>query len=59
MAPKKANEKECTKQKRKKEVMDWAQKLKILDLLREGERGAALAKRYNVNESTIRSIRAD
>ena len=32
MAPKKANEKECTKHKRKKEVMDLAQKLKMLDL---------------------------
>ena len=50
--------KSAQNRKEKKEVME-IQKLKILDLLREGERGAALAKRYNVNESTIRSIRAD
>ena len=59
MASKKANEKGCTKQKRKKELMYLAQKLKMLDLLRQGERVAALSKRYNVNESTIRSIRTN
>ena len=46
------------KTEKKKEVMDLAQKMKILDLLRQGEKVAALAKRYNVNESTIRSVRA-
>ena len=40
--------------KKKKEMMDLAQKLKILNLLRQGEKLAALGKRYNVNESTIR-----
>ena len=58
MAPKKANEKECAKQKRKKDVIDLGQKLKILDLLRQGEKVAALANWFNVNESTMRTIRA-
>ena len=43
--------------KRKKDVMDLTQKLKILDLLRQGEKVATIARRYGVNELTIRSIR--
>ena len=43
--------------KRKKGVMDLTQKLKILDLLKQGEKIAKLARRFNINESTIRSIR--
>ncbi|KAJ8669137.1 hypothetical protein QAD02_000396 [Eretmocerus hayati] len=43
--------------KRAKKVMDIATKLKILDLLRDGEKIINLARRFEVNESTIRSIR--
>ncbi|KAJ8678478.1 hypothetical protein QAD02_014265 [Eretmocerus hayati] len=43
--------------KRAKKVMDIATKLKILDLLRDGEKISNLARRYEVNESTIPSIR--
>ena len=37
--------------------MDLTQKLKILDLLLQEEKVATIARRYGVNESTIRSIR--
>lgn len=42
---------------KKKNVMDIAQKLKIIDLLESGEKIAVVARLYNVNESTIRTIR--
>lgn len=42
--------------KRKKSVMDLGTKLKIIQLLKSGEKVAALARRYEVNESTVRSI---
>ena len=44
-------------QKRNKKVMNLGQKLKMLDLLKT-EKVATVAKKFNVNESTIRSIRA-
>ena len=37
--------------------MNLATKLKILDLLESGEKIAAIARRFDVNESIIRSIR--
>ncbi|KAJ8682493.1 hypothetical protein QAD02_018285 [Eretmocerus hayati] len=43
--------------KRAKKIVDIATKLKILDLLRDGEKISNLARRYEANESTIRSIR--
>ena len=43
--------------KRNKSVMSIAEKLKILDLLKQGEIIAAVARKFEVNESTIRSIR--
>lgn len=43
--------------KKKKAVMDIAQKMKILQLLDEGEKVSAVARRFVVNESTIRTIR--
>ena len=56
MAPQTKSDK--TKQKkRNKVVMNLADKLKILDLLKSGERVSVIAKRFQVNESTIRSIR--
>ena len=56
MAPQTKSDK--TKQKkRNKTVMNLADKLNILDLLKSGERVSVIAKRFQVNESTIRSIR--
>uniref|UniRef100_A0ABD2XK06 HTH psq-type domain-containing protein n=1 Tax=Trichogramma kaykai TaxID=54128 RepID=A0ABD2XK06_9HYME len=43
--------------KRNKKVLNLVEKIKILDALKEGEKVAFLARRFNVNESTIRSIR--
>ena len=37
--------------------MDIAQKMKILELLDKGEKVAGVARRFVVNESTIRTIR--
>ncbi|KAL7296724.1 hypothetical protein TKK_0010138 [Trichogramma kaykai] len=56
MAPRRTSEKDSSAP-RKKSVMDLAQKLKILDLLSNGEKVAAVARKISVNESTIRSIR--
>ena len=39
--------------------MNLAEKLKILNLLRNGERVSVIARRFNVNESTIRTIRSN
>ena len=43
--------------KRDKKVMSIATKIEILKCLDSGERISTLTKRYQVNESTIRSIR--
>ena len=51
MAPK------CTPKKRTKNIMSLADKLSIINALQGGEKVAYLARKYNVNESTIRSIR--
>lgn len=53
MAPQKNN----PMKKRDKKVMNLAEKLKGLDLLRNGEKISHIARKFNVNESTIRSIR--
>lgn len=55
MAPRKSNP--PREVKREKKVMDIAQKMKILDLLDDGKTVAEVARKFNVNESTIRSIR--
>ena len=55
MAPRENGSKQ--KPLRGKSVMDLAQKLKIIQLLEGGEKVAAVAKRFVVNESTIRSTR--
>ena len=55
MAPKNKSPK-VNKTIRKKAVMNIAQKMKILELLKSGEKIAAIARRFVVNESTIRSI---
>lgn len=49
---KKLPEKNCN---RNKQVMTIGEKLKILELLKKGEKKGYVA-RFNVNESTIRSI---
>lgn len=43
--------------KREKKVMDLSQKLKILEMLKNKEKIAEIARKFKVNESTIRSIR--
>lgn len=55
MAPPKKTPKKTPSRNRK--VMNLADKLKILNLLRSGEKVAVIARRYDVNESTIRTIR--
>ena len=45
------------KSMRRKSVMDIAQKMKIIQLLESGEKVAAVAKRFVVNESTILPVR--
>ena len=58
MAPMNKSPKSGIKKKsRNKSVMDIAQKMKILELLESGEIIAAVARRFVVNESTIRSIK--
>ena len=41
---------------RPRNVMSIADKLKILNLIEKGETIAAIARKYEVNESTIRTI---
>ncbi|XP_058809920.1 tigger transposable element-derived protein 1-like [Phymastichus coffea] len=43
--------------KKNRKVMSLADKLKILNSLRDGDKVAAIARRFEVNESTIRTIR--
>ena len=57
MAPSKSLEK--TPSHRNRKVMTLADKLKILNLLKSGEKIAHIARRFSVNESTIRTIRAN
>lgn len=45
------------KVKKVKKVMSLADKLKILDLILAGEKISSIARRYGVNESSIRTIR--
>ena len=55
MAPKKTSPN--IKKIKKRAVMDIAQKMKIVELLESGEKIADIARRFVVNESTIRTIR--
>ena len=55
MAPKTNNTPKTNKKKRK--VLNIAQKLEIVNLLENGEKVAAVARKFEVNESTIRTIR--
>ncbi|KAL7299198.1 hypothetical protein TKK_0007794 [Trichogramma kaykai] len=44
-------------EKRPRKVLNIAMKLKILDMLNSGEKFSFVAKKFSVNESTIRCIR--
>lgn len=55
MAPK--NKSPVKKAERTKNVMNLAQKMKVIQLLENNEKIATIARRFMVNESTIRSIR--
>ena len=57
MAPNKNTQNSKIQKFTLKAVMDIAQKIKILELLDNGEKIAAVARRFIVNESTIRTIR--
>lgn len=56
MSPK--NKKSPRKEsKRNKKIVNLASKLKFLDLLQTGEKVAAIARRFEINELTVRLIR--
>ena len=59
MAPQSKKTSASTKKtpSRARSVMNIADKLKILDLIDNGEKIAAIARRFQVNESSIRTIR--
>ena len=54
MAPKKNSPK---KNKKQRKVLSLAEKLKTLNFLRDGDKIAVVARRLNLNESTVRTIR--
>lgn len=45
--------------KKSRKILKLADKLKILDLIANRETIAAVARRFNVNQSTIRTIRSN
>ena len=45
------------KPKRQKKVMTLQEKVKLLDLVKEGKSYAAVGRHYGVNESTVRYIK--
>jgi len=45
--------------KRKKNVLTLVNKIEILDELKSGETVASLARRYEMNESSVREIRTN
>ena len=53
MAPKSKN----SPNKKSSNVLDIGVKLKILNLLESGERVAAVARKFKINESTVRTVR--
>ena len=57
MAPKNKSPKKGTPKMKRKSVMDLSQKMKVLELLENGENVAAVARRFVVNESTIHTFR--
>ncbi|CAI9717757.1 transposable element-derived 1-like [Octopus vulgaris] len=60
MAPKRAAfSKAGTEPKRKRRMMMIAEKVKLLDMLKEGKTFATVARHFSVNESTVRYIKRD
>ena len=60
MAPKRATStKDVSDSKRKRKMMTNPKKVKVLDMAKEGEFFAAIARHYGVNESTIRYVKKD
>ena len=53
MAPKSKN----SQNKKSRNVLDIGVKLKILNLLESGERVTAVARKFKINGSTVRTIR--
>ena len=48
-----------SKPKRKRKTMTISEKVKLLDILKEGRSFVVVARRYGVNESTVRYIKKD
>ncbi|XP_028658970.1 tigger transposable element-derived protein 1-like [Erpetoichthys calabaricus] len=60
MAPKHApSSKAGAEPKRQRTMMTIAEKVKLLDMLKEGRTYAAVARQYGVNESTVRYIKKE
>ncbi|CAE1149180.1 unnamed protein product [Acanthosepion pharaonis] len=60
MAPKRAASfKAGTETKRKRSMMTITERMKHLDMLKEGRTFAAVARHFSVNESTVRYIKKD
>lgn len=57
MSPKKKGGADISKPKRDRKVLSLSEKVKILDLLKEGVSVAEVGRRYGKNESSIRTIR--
>ena len=49
--------KNLSKTEKKRKVLNVAEKLKILDLLKNGEKIADVARKFDINESSVRTIR--
>lgn len=49
--------KNLSKTEKKRKVLNVAEKLKILDLLKNGEKIADVARKFGINESSVRTIR--
>ena len=60
MAPKHAlSPKAVTEPKWQRRMMTIAEKVKLLDMIKEGRTFAAVARHFGVNESTVRFIKKD
>ncbi|XP_051784731.1 tigger transposable element-derived protein 1-like [Erpetoichthys calabaricus] len=60
MAPKRApSSKAGAEPKRQRRMMMIAEKVKLLDMLKEGRTFAAVARQYGMNESTVRYIKKE
>lgn len=57
MASSESSASKATLSKRNIKVLTLADKLKILNFIDSGEKIATIARRFNVNESTVRTVR--